>query len=80
MPPPPPPRRRGSSQSSHTLSRLNGDYRISVGQRPRGDSGASSISQLQMTPIESSAEKKDVLADLSALQREVDELRGKMRD
>ena len=80
MPPPPPPRRRGSSQSSYTPSRLSGDYRALIGQRPRGDSGASSISQLQMTPVESNPEKKDVLADLSALQREVDELRGKMRD
>lgn len=78
-PPPPPPRRRGSSQGSYTPSRLSGDYRHMVAQRPRGDSGASSISQLQMTPEESGAERKDVLADLSALQREVDELRGKIR-
>ena len=78
-PPPPPPRRRGSSQGSYTPSRLSGDYRQMVAQRPRGDSGASSISQLQMTPEESGAERKDVLADLSALQREVDELRGKIR-
>ena len=49
-----------------------------MSQRSRGDSGASSISQLQMPPAESIAEKNDVLADLSALQREVDELRGKM--
>ena len=79
MPPPPPPRRRGSSQSSYTPSRLSGDYRAMMGQRPRGDSGASSISQLQITPAESATEKTDVLADLTTLQREVDELRGKMR-
>ena len=53
-------------------------------ERLRSDSGASSISQLAMTNNESSADQKvgthkDVLADLTALQREVDELRGKIR-
>ena len=52
-------------------------------ERLRSDSGASSISQLAMTNNEPSAdqklEQKDVLADLTALQREVDELRGKIR-
>lgn len=76
--PPLPPRRRGSSQSSYTPSRLSGDYRTAATERLRSDSGASSISQLQMTP--SSTESKDVMADLTALQREVDELRGKFRD
>jgi len=33
-----------------------------------------------MTPTPSSVESKDVMADLTALQREVDELRGKFRD
>ena len=77
-PPPPPPRRRGSSQSSYTPSRLSGHYT----ERLRSDSGASSISHLAMTPESSStgAGNKDVMADLSALQREVDELRGKLRD
>ena len=76
-PPPPPPRRRGSSQSSYTPSRLSGHYT----ERLRSDSGASSISHLAMTPVSpSSAETKDVMADLSALQREVDELRGKLKD
>lgn len=76
-PPPPPPRRRGSSQSSYTPSRLSGHY----SERLRSDSGASSISHLAMTPLGSSgAEKKDVMADLSALQRDVDELRGKLKD
>ena len=85
MPPPPPPRRRGSSQSSYTPSRLSGDYRNFVAQqRSRGDSGASSISQFQMpAPSELSytqprEDGKDALADLSALQREVDEFRGKL--
>lgn len=78
MAPPPPPRRRGSSQSSYTpSSRLSGYY----AGRLRSDSGASSISHLAMTSMGSSgAENKDVMADLSALQREVDELRGKFKD
>lgn len=82
--PPPPPRRRGSSQSSNfTPSRLSGDYRTAVTERLRSDSGASSISHLQMTPpttTPGSGESKDVMADITALQREVDELRGKFRD
>lgn len=75
--PPPPPRRRGSSQSSYTPSRLSGHYT----ERLRSDSSASSISHLAMAPLgPSGAENKDVMADLSALQREVDELRGKFKD
>ena len=75
--PPPPPRRRDSSQSSYTPSQLSGHY----AERIRSDSGASSISHLAMTPVSPSGEgKKDVMADLSALQREVDELRGKLKD
>lgn len=83
MAPPPPPRRRGSSQSSYTPSRLSEDHRTAVTERLRSDSGASSISHLQMTPMTltpSSTESKDVMADLTALQKEVDELRGKFRD
>lgn len=77
MAPPPPPRRRGSSQSSYTPSRLIGHYT----ERLRSDSGASSISHLAMSPVgPSGAENKDVMADLSDLQREVDELRGKFED
>ena len=75
--PPPPPRRRGSSQSSYAPSRLSGHDT----ERLRSDSSASSISHLAMAPLgPSSAENKDVMADLSALQREVDELRGKFKD
>ena len=75
--PPPPPRRRGSSQSSYTPSRLSDYYT----ERLRSDSSASSISHLAMAPLgPSGAENKDVMADLSALQREVDELRGKFKD
>ena len=76
-PPPPPPRRRGSSQSSYTPSQLSGHH----AERIRSDSGASSISHLAMTPVSPGGEgKKDVMADLSALQREVDELREKFKD
>ena len=80
MAPPPPPRRRGSSASSYSynISRLSGNYSTIATERVRSDSNASSISQLPMTsPTPSSPESRDVLADLSALQREVDELRGK---
>ena len=62
MPPAPPPRRRGSSQSSFSPSRLSAEYQPSITERQRADSGASSV------------QSKDVMADLSALQREVDEL------
>lgn len=84
-PPPPPPRRRGSSQSSnnYTPSRLSGTYSMPNTERHRSDSGASSISQLPMKTIpvnsENRLEQDDVMADLTALQREVDELRGKMK-
>ena len=80
MAPPPPPRRRGSSASSfnYNPSRLSGNYSTMATERIRSDSNASLISQLPMSsPIHSNAEGRDVMADLSALQREVDELRGK---
>ena len=80
MAPPPPPRRRGSSASSYSYnpSRLSGNYSTTATERMRSDSNASSISQLPLnSPTASNAESRDVLADLSALQREVDELRGK---
>ena len=65
LPPIPPPRRRGSSQSSFSPARLSGEYQSSLTGRQRNDSAASSV------------QSKDVMADLSALQREVDALRGK---
>lgn len=65
LPPAPPPRRRGSSQSSFSPARLSGEYQPSFSGRQRTDSGASSI------------QNKNVMADLSALQKEVDALRGK---
>jgi len=69
--PPPPPRKRDSSHSSLTPSRPGGEY---PADRSRVDSGASST--VAITP---GTEDKDVLADLAALQREVDELRGKLK-
>ncbi|KAL2045767.1 hypothetical protein N7G274_002198 [Stereocaulon virgatum] len=81
MAPPPPPRRRGSSASSYSYnpSRLSGTYSTAATERMRSDSNASSISQMPLnSPTTSNAENRDVLADLSALQREVDELRGKI--
>ena len=74
--PPPPPRRRGSSQSSLTQPKSAGDYRP---ERSRGNSGASSILAAATIPSGPAIEDKDVLADLTALQREVDELRGKLK-
>lgn len=74
--PPLPPRRRGSSHGSVTQNRSSGEYRS---DRYRSDSGASSIPPVAATPLELGTDDKDVLADLTALQREVDELRGKLK-
>ncbi|KAI4168034.1 MAG: hypothetical protein LQ343_006741, partial [Gyalolechia ehrenbergii] len=75
--PPPPPRRRGSSQSQNNFapSRLSGEYRIPSSERNRSGSSASSTQQPSVP--ETSLQGKDIIADLTALQREVDELRGK---
>lgn len=75
--PPPPPRRRGSSQSQNNPapSRFIGEYRIPASDRNRSGSGASSTHQ-QSAP-ENPLQGKDIMADLTALQKEVDELRGK---
>ena len=80
-PPAPPPRRRRSSQSSLTPPRPSGEYFVTSADRSRADSGSSSM----LLPSPSSAlqpesEKKDVMADLSALQREVDEFRRQLKD
>ena len=77
--PPVPPRRRASSQTSQNSqaqSKLSGEYRL---DQYRGDSEASSIPPVVATPSEPDVDDKDVLADLTALQREVDELRGKLK-
>ncbi|UNI17794.1 hypothetical protein JDV02_004113 [Purpureocillium takamizusanense] len=65
-PPPPPKRQRGNSSSStNDLRRASGE--------------SASRPQLQHPSGESSGKGVDILADLDALQREVDALRGKMR-
>ena len=74
--PPVPPRRRGSSHSSLTQSKTTAEYST---KRSRGNSGDSSILAFPTTPSESGVEGIDVLANLTALQREVDELRGKLK-
>lgn len=80
-PPPPPPRRRGSSQSSLTDPRISGEYRRTSIDSYRGESTASSVNQsIPESSAEQEARGGDVLADLSALQREVDALRGKYAD
>lgn len=77
-PPPPPPRRRGSSQSSLTDPRPSGEYRRTSIESYREDSTASSLNpSIPESSAELEAGGGDVLADLSALQREVDALRGK---
>ncbi|KAL9000812.1 MAG: hypothetical protein Q9169_000566 [Polycauliona sp. 2 TL-2023] len=75
---PPAPRRRGSSQSqsSFTPSGLSGDYWSASNERSGADTAASSAQQ-QPAVSGTHAESKDLVADLTALQKEVDELRGK---
>ncbi|KAL8940470.1 MAG: hypothetical protein Q9216_002799 [Gyalolechia sp. 2 TL-2023] len=75
--PPPPPRRRDSSQSQNNFapSRLSGEYRISNNERNRSGSSASSTQQPSVPDVP--LKGKDIMADLTTLQREVDELRGK---
>ncbi|KAI4213423.1 MAG: hypothetical protein LQ351_003923 [Letrouitia transgressa] len=79
VPPPPPPRRRGSSQNSQGSfipSRLSGEYRLSGIESSK--SGPNSVTREgTATAIGPLSEDKDIIADLSALQKEVDELRGK---
>ena len=80
-PPPPPPRMRGSSQSSTSSSMLSGDYRASaLGNGNRRGSGSSSTlpTSDDVPERKVSLGEKDVMADLTTLQREVDELRGKL--
>ncbi|KAL8701781.1 MAG: hypothetical protein Q9201_004729 [Fulgogasparrea decipioides] len=74
--PPPPPRRRGSSlsQSNTTPSRMTGDDENARNQRSANVDGVTANQQSPMP--ESQAAGKDLVADLTALQREVDEFRG----
>ncbi|KAL8695381.1 MAG: hypothetical protein Q9218_000140 [Villophora microphyllina] len=74
--PPPPPRRRGSSlsQSSPAPSGTFGEDRIVSSELQESESGPSSTQH----PLGAGTKPdgKDLVADLAALQKEVDELRG----
>ena len=71
-PPPPPPHRHGQqAQSPGASRRASGEQRRSIDNVRRG-SGSSSVSQVER--IETNP--GDILADLSALQREIDALRN----
>ncbi|KAL8633282.1 hypothetical protein Q9189_001003 [Teloschistes chrysophthalmus] len=74
--PPPPPRRRGSSlsQSSLAPSTTFGEDRIISSEPQDSNPGPSSIQH--PSRAETSPDEKDLVADLAALQKEVDELRG----
>ncbi|KAL9122493.1 MAG: hypothetical protein Q9187_000950 [Circinaria calcarea] len=75
LPPPPPPRRRGSSGSSFSSRRVSGEVNHADVE---GHYHASTSAHSSITPdIIETKNEKDVLADLTALQREVDALRGK---
>ncbi|TVY41525.1 hypothetical protein LSUB1_G003701 [Lachnellula subtilissima] len=81
VPPPPPPHRHGwetptQSQSPGALRRASGEKRRRSidNARPRRDSEASSVSQVEI--IESNPGSDNILADLSTLQREIDALRS----
>ncbi|KAI9816603.1 MAG: hypothetical protein M1827_001736 [Pycnora praestabilis] len=87
-PPPPPPRQRGSSRSSvesnrpifsqaPNPTRTSGELRRTSTESQRRPSGASPGRALGSAEDRNEPAANDILADLSALQREVDELRGK---
>lgn len=77
VPPPTPPRGRGSSQSSLASLQTSGDSHMTGSDGQRNNPGASlTLSPASSVPVIDSG-TTDVLADLSALQRDVDELRGK---
>ncbi|KAI4260904.1 MAG: hypothetical protein LQ352_000059 [Teloschistes flavicans] len=73
--PPPPPRRRGSSlsQSSLAPSATFGEDRIISSEPQDNNPGPSSTQPRAGT----NPDGKDLVADLAALQKEVDELRGR---
>lgn len=68
MPPAPPPRRRDSSHSSSGPFTLNANQQQLDEERQRGDTATLKISS------------KNIIADLSTLQKEVDALRGKFQE
>ena len=75
LPPPPPPRRRGSSGSSFSSRRISGEINHADVE---GHHHASTPIHSSISPdIVEDKDEKDFLADLTALQREVDALRGK---
>lgn len=74
--PPPPPRRRGSSlsQSSLAPSATFSEDRIISSEPQDSSPGPSSIQH--PSRAETGTDEKDLVANLAALQKEVDELRG----
>lgn len=88
VPPVPPPRNRGSSQSSFdsahvdTLPKLSAaepglDFRLSSKDSHQETSEAPTEGSIQMPASMPGTNANDILADLTALQKEVDELRGR---
>ncbi|KAI9868285.1 MAG: hypothetical protein M1813_005728 [Trichoglossum hirsutum] len=83
-PPPPPPRQRGSSRSSLdnptsslTPGQTSGEFWPSSGESVNRELGVT-LGQAPGAADEASEFRaEDILADLSALQKEVDELRGR---
>ena len=73
-PPPPPPRRRRSSASSYSNRRISGEIGHAISE---DYSGLTPVQSTMNESAISSTGEKDIMADLSALQREVDALRGK---
>jgi hypothetical protein len=74
-PPPPPPRQRASSRNSME-ARTSGDYPHQSTDITRGESTASRPEEAKQSDVKPSLGANDILADLTALQREVDALRG----
>lgn len=80
-PPPPPPRRRGSSGSSYSLRRPSSEVGRSEEEVPKDaapkSKGQSTLQSSADVISKAAAGNRDIMADLSKLQREVDELRGR---
>ncbi|KAK4444973.1 hypothetical protein QBC34DRAFT_168591 [Podospora aff. communis PSN243] len=76
-PPPPPPRQRGSSKGSVDGSALTSRKGSAEGVRVLEGKLAEEPTQ-DAAPVDKLGAAPDILADLTALQREVDALRGKV--
>jgi len=80
-PPLPPPRRRGSSGSSYSLRRPSSEVGRPEEQIPKAAApkpkGQSTLQSSADVISKAAAGNRDIMADLSKLQREVDELRGR---